>query len=34
MMRMLSVHAEEVPLDVRVFATPDEADQWLASPRC
>jgi hypothetical protein len=33
MMRMLSVYAEEIPMDVRVFRSVDEAEEWLAAPK-
>ena len=33
MMRMLSVHAERVPMDARVFERAEDAESWLDSPR-
>jgi hypothetical protein len=33
MMRMLSAHAARIPLDVEVFQTLAEADEWLKSSR-
>jgi hypothetical protein len=33
MMRMLSVYAKSIPLDVRAFHTQIEAENWLASER-
>jgi hypothetical protein len=33
MMRMLSVYAEEIPMDVRVFKSMDQAEEWLSSPK-
>jgi len=29
MMRMLSVRAEKIPMTVRIFDDPDEAESWL-----
>ncbi len=31
MMRMLSVRAESIPMEVKVFRKTDEAERWLAS---
>jgi hypothetical protein len=33
MMRMLSVFLERVPMDLRVFRSFDEAENWLAAPK-
>ena len=33
MMRMLAVYAERVPMEIRVFLSHDEAEQWLATPK-
>lgn len=33
MMRMLSVFLERVPMDLRVFRSFDEAENWLATPK-
>jgi hypothetical protein len=33
MMRMLEVHAERIPMEVRVFRSAGEAEHWLAGPR-
>jgi hypothetical protein len=33
MMRMLSVFAERVPIELRVFRDADEANRWLASTK-
>lgn len=32
MMRMLSVFAQEVPMELEVFRSPEEAEQWLSLP--
>jgi hypothetical protein len=33
MMRMLSVYAERVPVELQIFRDTDEANQWLASTK-
>lgn len=32
LMRMMSVLVERIPMEVRIFETIDEAEEWLASP--
>ncbi len=33
MLRMLSILAQRVPMEIQVFASQSEAEAWLASPR-